>query len=215
MGEYFTPITIIANRAKIVQFINPLNRDKLDENIFPALKNILNNKVKKKVIFIHLMGCHMKCENRYPKKFNVFTKSSQSPFGEDADQCINNYDNAILYNDFIVKKIISEVHRLEGLNSVIYFSDHGDEVYDKRNFFGHNESFLPSKQMTSIPFIIWMSPLLREEKETLINQTKKNINQHYFLEDFSHSYFNFLDIKTSYYNPSKSYLEKILRRILN
>ena len=126
------------------------------------------------------MGCHMKYENRYPEKFNVFTESPQSTFGKNADQCINDYDNAILYNDFIVEKIISKINHLKGLSSVIYFADHGDEVYDKRNFFGHNESLLPSKQMTSIPFIVWMNPLLRKEKEILVKKAKANVKKKFF-----------------------------------
>ena len=57
------------------------------------------------------MGTHVAYKNRFPPEYNVFHKQPITKFNhESAYQIINDYDNAILYNDYIVNSIINKVN---------------------------------------------------------------------------------------------------------
>jgi len=200
IGEHCTPITLIGERSKHVYFINNLHINNFDENIFPKLDEVIAYKKRKKIIVVHLMGSHVDYKYRYPKRFKNFTDSPHSAFGEKANEIINHYDNSILYNDYIVEKIIRKIRQLSGLNSVLFFADHGDEVYDKRDFFGHNKALTPSKYMSSVPFILWRSSLFEKEKNIAINNKKQ-----YSLKDFSHTYQDLLGINSTFFIKEKSF----------
>ena len=45
-------------------------------------------------------------------------------------QTINAYDNGTLYNDYIIRTCIEMVRKQDGMSAMLYFSDHGEEVYD-------------------------------------------------------------------------------------
>lgn len=62
------------------------------------------------------------------------------------------YLNAIYYNDFVASEIFNHFKNEETI--MFYLGDHGDEVYDFRDFFGHIET-MGSKYMAEIPFMIF------------------------------------------------------------
>ena len=69
------------------------------------------------------------------------------------------YDNAILYNDFIVKCIIDLY--LDKESTVLYVSDHGEEVFDtNRDITGHN-GYKSNRFMVEVPMIFWLSSSVR------------------------------------------------------
>ena len=78
-------------------------------------------------------------KNRYPKAFNYFIDTPKSNFISDNNNAkINHYDNAILYNDFLISQVIKKVDSLNKKSFVLYFSDHGEEMFDDLNMAGHN-----------------------------------------------------------------------------
>lgn len=201
-----TQISVIAKRADHRLYINSHRSNKKDEELLPELDRILANKQDKKVVFIHLMGAHISYQKRYPNAFNVFKEENISVFGERADSYINQYDNAILYHDFVVSEIIHRVKKQEEIASVVYFSDHGEEVYDFRSFHGHLSS-LKSEFMTRIPFFIWGSPTFIELKSEALKNVEKNINVTFSSRGFVHSMQDLFDVSSPYFNSSLSYFD--------
>ena len=128
-----TKIALSAQKTSFVNFENPSQRTSYDSVLFPELDRILEEKDPKKVIFIHLMGTHAKYAYRYPKSFGNYPTN----LGDDKQNTINHYDNAILFNDYIVRSIIEKLNVIEPSSSLVYFSDHGEEVYDEIDFVGH------------------------------------------------------------------------------
>lgn len=161
IGIYETLITSIAKSSDNVYFTNlggEREQKSLDEKVLPHLKKVLSNKsINKKFIIVHLLGTHVQYENRYPKKFNVFNDTPKSIYSsEDIFKTINHYDNAVLYNDFIVSEII-QMLKSSAINekaSLIYLSDHGEDVFETVDMSGHSEA-ISSKPMYQIPFIFW------------------------------------------------------------
>lgn len=132
-----------------------------DEAVLPGLKHILDeNPAGKRVVFLHLMGSHVNYASRYPSEFNTFTDKEeiiQKPWHtKHSAKYINNYDNTILYTDFVLSSII-DLLRTTPNSVLLYFSDHGEEVYDTRSSHGHIDN-LNSRFYVDIPFFIWLSP---------------------------------------------------------
>jgi heptose-I-phosphate ethanolaminephosphotransferase len=124
----------------------------LDEIVFPDYEKTLNLPGKK-IIFIRLIGTHFDYNKRYPESFNKFLSVGNLSKRE---RIINEYDNAVLYNDFIVYSLIKNLQKQNKKSALLYLSDHGENVYDETDFFGRSEEIL-TKTMFEIPFLMWVS----------------------------------------------------------
>ncbi|MBL4753435.1 MAG: phosphoethanolamine transferase [Flavobacteriales bacterium] len=204
IGENETIVSAIAKRAHKRIFINPLGGNKFDEEILPELSDILKDNENKKVVFIHLMGTHLSYQNRYPNEFDVFKTEEKSLFGDHADSYINHYDNAILYNDYVISEVIDKAKSESGLCAVVYSSDHGDEVYDFRDFHGHSQELL-SKYMQSVPFLIWSNKSFKRKRGEVLTNATNNSEMPFTLNNLPHSIQELFGVKSEYYNASRSF----------
>ena len=113
----------------------------------------------------HLYGQHFHPADRYPHEpqFNYWTGDSlpynRPWFNDEKRDIVAQYDNATLYNDYVISKIIKRYDGTPAL--IIYFSDHGEEIYDASDCTVRNE---PSQDIEGwlerqfeIPFFIWAS----------------------------------------------------------
>lgn len=176
-----------------------------DEELMPLLDEAMKTEADKNFYMIQLMGCHVHYHKRYPhEKFSKFTYRDEGGFDGISDHMKTiraNYDNAVLYNDFVVDGII---RRFENENAiVIYVSDHGEEVYDSMNFYGHGGE-VPSKFSIEIPFIIWTSPKFRKAYPGLESQIASSINRPYMTDDMIHTVLDIAGIETPGYDPAQS-----------
>ncbi len=145
-----------------------------DEVLFQSLSIALNDTAKSKFIVLHLMGSHSSYAKRYPKEYDHFVQADNSK-----EKIINQYDNSILYNDFIVDSLFSLLSayskRTQDIVSAIYLSDHGENVYDENDDVGHGYSGIIPKSIVEIPFIVWLSPSYLEkfpEKSLIVKQNR-------------------------------------------
>ncbi|WP_198283102.1 phosphoethanolamine transferase [Aquimarina agarilytica] len=190
--------TLIGNAAQHKYFINTddYGDNVYDEKLLPQLQNILNEDVTKKMVFVHLMGTHTPYKRRYPKEFQFFNNDSGFKLK------VNEYDNAIRYNDFVIRNIIEKVRELETNSYVLYFSDHGDEVYDTMDFFGHNE-YHATKPMYEVPFIFWFSKGYKKNISH-IKESDLLLERKYNLENFVHSFSDVSQINFNRLDSTKS-----------
>ncbi len=133
----------------------------LDEKIFAPLDDAMSEADRtgeKNMIFIHLMGAHFTYEKRYPAASKIFNDNVPNDLNpvikdKDANLLINNYDNAIAYQDEILSRIFTRIKSAKHEALGVYFSDHGEEVYESKNFHGHNDMNL-TRSMSEIPLIL-------------------------------------------------------------
>lgn len=159
-----TMLTSFAKQTDRQYFLNNERRQNaysFDEKVLAPFAESLQDPHPKKLIIVHLLGTHMKYSYRYPESFDVFkTDKDLTNKGLDAEKIalINSYDNAIRYNDWILSKLINDLKARQQHSLLVYFSDHGEEVYDSqpRSFQGRNEA-APTLPMYSIPFMVWHS----------------------------------------------------------
>ncbi|MDR2953786.1 MAG: sulfatase-like hydrolase/transferase [Prevotella sp.] len=178
-----------------------------DDICLPVLDKVLTgNKDKNKLILIHLIGNHMAYEFRYPKEYIKFHYKkdgliTESPFRDDkAKTTIDKYDNSVLYNDYVIDNIIRLLKKQERQNTMMmYFSDHGEELYDYREFAGHAYEKV-SPPMCEIPFMVWASPSYYQSHPGLIFDTDRP----YSTSDFIYSISDIAGLSYEDYNDSRS-----------
>ncbi|ULC58998.1 phosphoethanolamine transferase [Flaviramulus sp. BrNp1-15] len=171
-------ISKIASASTMFKFYNHIiekNTLSLDEVIFPDYNEILKEPGKK-IIFIRLIGTHFNYEKRYPESFNVFNKEDGKTSKEQT--IINQYDNAILYNDFIIYNLIKDLNKNSNRSALLYMSDHGENLYHNgTDFFGRSEEIL-TETMFEIPFLLWTSKNFNFPKDFQYNQNRKFMADH-------------------------------------
>ncbi len=186
------------------EFVN-LNFAKPDESVLEPLKNILGRKSEaNKLIVIHLMGSHLPYKIRYPDSFSKFTgvngisSKVKDQLKMNQVEIINEYDNSVLYNDFVISSIINLVKGKGGLSYIIYFSDHGEEVFDEKVYSGRSfDNITPD--MCQIPFILWLSDEYKKQRPLNIN-----LERSYSIEDVIHTILDLSFINQADYDSTRS-----------
>lgn len=200
LGTHDTTTTVFAKQADKVTFTNTTNSTTYDEKVLPILGDYLKEKESKKFIVVHLFGTHMKYRNRFPDSFEKFTKTDDIPkrdfHNERKLKYINDYDNAVVYHDSILSKIVHKVKEHGKISTITYLSDHGEEVYDLKNVHGH-PSTAKTLNMYKIPMFIWSSNKL---------DLKQYLDRKYVSDDVIHSVLQLLNVKFDGINYSKSVL---------
>lgn len=206
VGLHESISTLIGNAADHIHFMETdnYNSEAFDGVLLPKLDRILKDNKEKKLIFIHLIGTHLSYNKRYPENFEYFT--GEGPIikfrHKKAIELVNEYDNAVRYNDFIVRQIIETVRKTKTTSYVAYFSDHGDELFDTMDLMGHNE-YHATRPMYEVPFVVWVSDKYKDSNSHLFLQSAIE-GRSYSLEHFIHSFADLSNIKFDGLNLSKS-----------
>ena len=159
---------VIAQEAKHVYDVSIAKQP--DEIVIPHIHRALTDSVaKNKIIFVHLMCNHHAYDSRYPKSFDEHFDHKRDNDLPDLDfrndrmkTVIDQYDNSIRYGDYVFDQILRLLETADDPACLLYFSDHGEEVYDHRAVSGHQMSNVYPCQ-SRIPFILWMSDSYRVE----------------------------------------------------
>lgn len=129
-----------------------------DEIILPYVFQVSDKSNDKKFIIIHLMGQHFDFKTRHPESFDQFNPKQYTHLPEHQRAVVASYDNATLYNDYVVSNIISLFKDQEAI--IIYTSDHSLDLYSSSpEYFGYAKanSLESYHAATEIPFIIYAS----------------------------------------------------------
>lgn len=218
-GTYESITSKLSKTASGRVFINSSSAKSslaFDEELFEPFRNALIDTAFKKMIIIHLLGAHAEYEKRYPSEFGIFTDKPQANYkNQDAYKIINDYDNAIAYNDYIIRHIIEETRKIAVNAYVLYFSDHGEDVFVTKNMAFHSESE-GTKPMYDIPFFIWLSD---DYKKNISKNLVFDTGRKYMTDDLFYSIANISNVMFDEYDPARSIFDEEFkprtRRIYN
>ena len=175
-----------------------------DGELLPLLYEAMNNNSEKNFYVLHLMGCHGEYENRYTPDFAKFSDVDETKGiikTQEAKTKRAQYDNAILYNDTIVTQVMEAFKDKDAI--VIYMPDHGEEVYDLKNFNGHSDDN-PTKSMLEIPFIIYTTEKFKQKYPIVDAQIKDSVDKKYMTDDLIHTILDITGIKTPEFQETRS-----------
>ena len=160
-----------------------------DGDMLPDIQKILSDKtITKKVLFVHLIGSHSAYTNRYPVDWAFFKDNlSGKTLSAQGHTLLNAYDDSIRYTDFVVNQIIDLLKEQNETACCLYFSDHGEDIFDTTNkkILGHSE--LANEPMVSIPFFAWVSEKYKQLRPNVIASFEQNKHKHYNTEKVIHT----------------------------
>lgn len=183
--------------------------ERFDEALLSKVAEAVLSSHSHKLIVVHLAGSHFQYKERYPESFNHFKTAENiqafSPkISSKAIEIINQYDNSIRYTDFILSEIRGLLMQSGQPSLMAYLSDHGEEVFDTRNFKGHEPSNF-TKPMFEIPFWVWASPAYQQRYPEKMASLVDKRHSPLVLEDVFHFVIDALDIKTTYLRHERSW----------
>ncbi|MDO5395984.1 MAG: phosphoethanolamine transferase [Bacteroidales bacterium] len=137
--------------------------DPYDEALLPAFRNYMADGNHPKMLWVHLHGSHTWYRNRYPAGRQVFTGRDvmraypRKKLTADEADIVADYDNTIRYTDSLLGVMRREVAAMSTPAVMIYFSDHGENVYDEDGLNGRDVRF------ARIPFIAYANKAFRDK----------------------------------------------------
>jgi heptose-I-phosphate ethanolaminephosphotransferase len=200
VGFHENLVTKMANASSRLYFLNVRNYNVLsqyDEVILEPLNEVLQRD-KDQFIIIHLLGTHAGYKNRYPDSFKYFKEEPPILNDPKGLEVVNHYDNAVRYNDFIISEIIDEVKKQNAVSYVLYFSDHGEDVYQVLKGASHTETN-GTYPMYDVPFVLWQSKKFKENYNLEFREERP-----YMLDDLIYSISNLSGIEFEGIEPERS-----------
>ncbi len=193
------------------------NNTHLDDILLADLKQVLNNKNSKKLIFLHVFGVHYLYNHRFPKDFAKFSKIKNSNYKQDQ---INKYDDAIRFNDSIQYEIIKLLKKQKGEKIFITFSDHGESLFESGPHIQGHGALQPAQVEFNIPFYIWFSDEYKKQHPYIIKNIENQKVKPAINSDFYYSFPYLAGIEFDELKPEKNfftdkYNRKKKRRVVN
>ncbi|HHI82387.1 MAG TPA: hypothetical protein ENJ99_04465, partial [Rhizobiales bacterium] len=188
LGHHSSRITILARDSNALITTRPEGRIAAyylhDEALLPYLDDLIRKSERKKqFIFLATRGSHAIYRKRYPERFGRFQPVIKGLSGyrpQLRQKIINAYDNSILYTDWLIAKFIARLKATGKPATLIYFSDHGERLFDDGKTIAHGGK-PPVKIEYKVPFFIWRSKQ-RNCTSNLDAVTDKPVNMQYFYE---------------------------------
>lgn len=171
-------IDFFGNEADVAEFVRdkaPDGAEVSDLDLLPVVDSIIASGRGKQLIVLHTYGSHYNYSDRYPRSMARFMPDDSSdPTPAGRPGLLNAYRNSILVTDSLLCGVIERLRATGAYASVIYTSDHGEDIYDdSRELFLH-ASPVPSMMQIHVPLFLWVSPRLDAAEPQLLEGARKN-----------------------------------------
>lgn len=184
-------------------------RNNRDYEYDEGLIDVIEEMPSPYLCIIHLWGQHYQYVNRYPKEFDCFLPCDyDNNYDESRRVIMAQYDNANLYNDYVVDKIIDR-YKLDDC-IIVYLPDHGQEVYELGDYMGHGTVLTTEnpKYQIEIPFMVWMSDAFMTKRPEVVERIKLSRDVPIQNRDISHFLIDVAGIECIEYDSSRSFINK-------
>lgn len=167
------------------------------------------------LVIFHLAGQHFPPEMHFPASFSHFRMDDYSDREElttQQKQEVANYDNATLYNDFVVDSIIDLYRQKDAI--VLYFADHADEANDFRPRVGRSFDFDIAgppclRNQLDIPFLIFVSDIYKNNHPNIVEKIRSSVDKKFMTDDLPHLLLELAGIKSYWYKPERSIINPL------
>lgn len=207
IGKADTPVGVLASLTDSLVVLNIGQEQCYDEHVLPVLKSLTNISCSKKIIFVHLYGSHSPYHKRFPRTFSLLNDSTLKPkllLSDFEREILNNYDTSIKYTDSLISEMI-QILKGDSLNvnSLLFFSDHGEEVYDFRHLFTHHAAKI-NPHTVEIPFIFWGNSKYKTFYKNEIKALSQNEEKPYILSLFPSTFLDITHLRHRTYTSEES-----------
>lgn len=159
------------------------------------------------LVIIHLYGQHTNYKDRHafvestiPFKTEHYLNNGLS---QDNRQTLADYDNATMYNDFIIQDIYNEFKNEDAI--LIYLSDHGENIFDGGSKkFGRTHESEVTKMMAKyefeVPMTIFFTDSFKINHPDVVEVAFANRHKPFATDDLPHLLLGLAGIRSSYYS---------------
>jgi len=200
----------VADRVEYQSFknseVNPLcNPECRDVGMLEGIQAYINQHPKGDIIIVlHQMGNHGPAYyKRYPAEFEKFTPVCKTNQLEECskEELDNAYDNAILYTDYFLSKVIAILKQnSDGFETAMfYISDHGESLGEKGLYLHGLPNFIAPDTQRHVPAILWVGDNYAEINTELLKNKQNEKLSH---DNVFHSLLGFMEIESSVYDKT-------------
>ncbi len=196
-------VDLLANEADERIYIGA---PRYDMQLLSMMRRIIESDNDADLLFIlHCYGSHFSYHQRYPKEFAKFVPDDDVSISKkNKRMLINAYDNSILYTDTVIDEIIDYLDSLDACASLLYCSDHGEDILDdRRERFLHASPTVTYYQL-HIPSLAWFSPYYSERYPDRVHAAKDNEWAAATTHSMFHTVADMASIKSEYVKDSVS-----------
>lgn len=151
--------------------------EKGDYNLIPVFDKVLRHRNTKQLVVLHTYGSHFNYHDRYAdfdKKF--IPDDYHEATSANRQRLLNAYDNTIVATDRFLDLVIRRLEHEKCIASMLYASDHGEDIYEDGRRFLH-ASPLPSENQVHVPMIAWLSDEYKAAYPTVSRKMRNNFDK--------------------------------------
>ena len=181
------------------------NKDECrDEGMLVGLDSYIKAQNGKDILIVlHQMGNHGPAYyKRYPNTFKKFTPVCKTNQLEECSQeeIANAYDNAILYTDFFLSKVINflKEHTLSYQTAMLYMSDHGESLGENGVYLHGLPYFMAPDAQTHIGSVLWFGEKMKKNID--VKKLAQNKNKAYSQDNLFHTLLGLFNVETEVYD---------------
>ena len=179
-----------------------------DEILLYRLDESLNEPSRDTFIVLHQQGNHgPEYYKRYPPEFRKFQPECRSNRPQDCSrqELINAYDNAILYTDFVLSRVVKFLKRNSDryASAMIYMSDHGESLGESGIYLHGLPYLIAPHEQTHVPLMVWTSSDFRKGRG-LERKCMSQVNdQEYSQDNLFDTVLGLFAVQTQVYRPGQ------------
>ena len=182
-----------------------------DEGMIVGLEDYIEkHKGEDILIVLHQMGNHGPAYyKRYPKEFEKFTPVCKTNQLEECTQeeVSNAYDNAILYTDYFLSKVINflKPYSKNYETAMLYMSDHGESLGENGIYLHGLPYFMAPDEQKHIGSLMWFGE--GDIKEDIDIEKLNSYKDKQFSQDnLFHTLLGLFEVETQVYKPNMDML---------
>ncbi len=161
------------------------------------------------LIVLHQMGNHGPAYyKRYPKEFEKFTPVCKTNQLEECTQeeVSNAYDNAILYTDYFLSKVINflKLYSKDHETSMIYMSDHGESLGENGLYLHGMPYLIAPETQKHIASVMWFGGEMKKDID--IKKLNAYKDKEFSQDNLFHTLLGIFEVESKVYDKNKDIL---------
>ena len=183
-------------------------RFKYDEELVREYERVKDLSSRGNLIILHLMGQHVDFEERYPEQWEAFVPSMYPNLPPEDAAMVARYDNATLYNDYVLSCIVEMFKDTESI--IIHTSDHGERSGLRGDGYGRSFTFREEdiEEQYEVPFWVFMTKEYEKNHPDIRRGIVDSSHKPLCTDNIAHLLLSLAGIRTPYYNASYDPLSK-------
>ncbi|MGJ8689145.1 MAG: phosphoethanolamine transferase [Gammaproteobacteria bacterium] len=154
-------------------------------------------------IVLHQMGNHGPAYyKRYPKEFEIYTPVCRSNQMESCtrEEISNAYDNALVYSDYFLSKVIDflKPYSDEFSTGMFYMADHGESLGEMGLYLHGLPYALAPQAQTHVASFLWFGEMEANKRLAISSRAQQSLSH----DNYFHTVLGMLDVDTKIYDPT-------------